>query len=84
LGNLSAALEPLVIESDQPSVAFNVFMHVSIDGETGALTMLATRSKAGDYLIVETKMYLIAGRTACSALQSNNYAFKPIENEVPM
>lgn len=81
-GNLCAALEPHGIEPDQIPVAFNVFMHVSIDGETGTLAVLPPKSKAGDFLIVEAKMDLVIGLTACSALQSNNYAFKPIEYEV--
>ena len=81
-GNLCAALEPHGIVPDQIPVAFNVFMHVSIDGETGALAVLPPKSRAGDYLIVEAKMDLVIGLTACSALQSNNYAFKPIEYEV--
>lgn len=82
LGNLSAALAPHGIEPDEIPVAFNVFMHVSIDGETGALAVLPPKSKAEDFMIIEAKMDLIVGLTACSALQSNNYAFKPIEYEV--
>lgn len=81
-GNLCAALAPYGIEGDEIPVAFNVFMNVSIDGETGALAVLPPKSKAQDYIIVEASMDLVVGLTACSALQSNNYAFKPIEYEV--
>ncbi len=78
-GNLCSALEPYGIEPDQIPVAFNVFMNVEINGETGALAVRPPRSKAGDYLVIEARMDLIVGLTACSALQSNNYAFKPID-----
>lgn len=81
-GNLCAALAPYGIEADEIPVAFNVFMNVSIDGATGALKVLPPKSKAQDYIIIEAKMNLVIGLTACSALQSNNYAFKPIEYEV--
>ncbi len=81
-GNLCSALEPYGIAPDQIPVAFNVFMNVEIDGETGALAVRPPRSKAGDYLVIEARMDLVIGLTACSALQSNNYAFKPIEYEV--
>ena len=81
-GNLCAALEPHGIAPDQIPVAFNVFMNVSIDGETGALEVLPPKSKAQDFIIIEAKIDLLIGLTACSALQSNNYAFKPIEYEV--
>jgi len=32
--------------------------------------------------VFEAEMDLIVGMTACSALQSNNYAFKPIHYEI--
>lgn len=77
-GNLAAALEPHGIGPDQIPIAFNVFMHVSIDGESGELKVLPPKSRAGDHILFEAEMDLIIGLTACSALQSNNYAFKPI------
>jgi uncharacterized protein YcgI (DUF1989 family) len=39
-------------------------------------------SKAGDHILFEAQMDLIVALTACSALQSNNYAFKPIHYAV--
>jgi len=51
---------------------------VTIDGVTGKLAVLPPKSKAGDFLIIEAKMDLIIGMTACSAEMSNNYSFKPI------
>lgn len=77
-GNLSKALEPYGITPDDIPVSFNVFMNVSVDGGNGKLTVLPPKSKAGDYIIIEARMDLIVGLTACSAEMSNNYAFKPI------
>ena len=80
-GNLAAALAPYGIGPDQIPTAFNVFMNVTIDGE-GALKVEPPRSRAGDYVLFEADQDLIVGLTACSALQSNNYAFKPIHYEI--
>ncbi|ODA67989.1 hypothetical protein A7A08_01158 [Methyloligella halotolerans] len=81
-GNLAEALAPFGIQADQIPVAFNIFMNVQIDGETGAFTVEAPKSRAGDKIVVEAQMDLIVGLTACSALQSNNYAFKPIHYSI--
>jgi uncharacterized protein YcgI (DUF1989 family) len=81
-GNLEEALAPFGIASDQIPTAFNVFMNVPIDSASGALTVEPPLSKAGDYIIFEAVEDLIIGMTACSALQSNNYAFKPIHYEI--
>ncbi len=81
-GNLSEALGPFGIAPDQIPVTFNIFMNVDINGETGQITVRPPRSKAGDHVDFIAKMDLIVGLTACSAEQSNNYSFKPIEYEV--
>ncbi|WP_019947009.1 DUF1989 domain-containing protein [Hymenobacter aerophilus] len=81
-GNLSEALAPYGITPDQIPICFNVFMHVTVDGDTGRVDVLPPKSRAGDYVIIEAKMDLIVGMTACSAEMSNNYAFKPIVYEV--
>jgi uncharacterized protein YcgI (DUF1989 family) len=77
-GNLAEALEPYGIGPDQIPTAFNVFMNVLIEAQTGALTVAPPLSKAGDHILFEAEQDLIVALTACSALQSNNYAFKPI------
>lgn len=77
-GNLVEALEPFGILKDMIPVAFNCFMNVPVDGETGELKVLPPLSRAGDFIKFEAKMDLIIGLTACSALQSNNGSFKPI------
>lgn len=81
-GNLVEALAPYGIGPDQIPTAFNVFMNVPVDGATGVLTVEPPLSKAGDFTVFEACMDLIIGMTACSALQSNNHAFKPIHYEI--
>ncbi len=78
LGNLIAALAPYGITEDHIPICFNIFMNVDVNGQTGAIAVLPPKSKAGDYVVLEAKMDLIIGMTACSAEMSNNYAFKPI------
>jgi uncharacterized protein YcgI (DUF1989 family) len=77
-GNLVEALAPFGIQPDQIPVCFNIFMHVDVDGTTGRIDVLPPLSRAGDHVCIEANMDLIIGMTACSALKSNNYAFKPI------
>ncbi len=81
-GNLAEALSPFGIIPDQIPTAFNVFMNVSIDAATGVLRVEPPLSKPGDYIVLKAKMDLVIGLTACSAEQSNNYAFKPIHYEI--
>jgi uncharacterized protein len=78
-GNLAAALEPFGILPDQIPVAFNCFMHVAINGQTGVISVQPPLSVAGDHIVFRAEMDLIIGLTACSAPQSNNGSFKPIE-----
>lgn len=81
-GNLAAALAPYGIGADRIPVAFNVFMNVTVDAGTGALKVLAPLSGAGDRVVFRAEEDLVIGLTACSALQSNNFAFKPIDYEI--
>ena len=81
-GNLEAALKEFGITGDEIPTAFNVFMNVVVNGETGELKVDPPKSKAGDYIIVKAEMDLIIGLTACSAEQSNNYSFKPIHYQI--
>jgi uncharacterized protein YcgI (DUF1989 family) len=77
-GNLSAALKEHGITPDAIPISFNIFMHVAIEGETGRVSVLPPKSKAGDHIVLEARMDLLVGLTACSAEMSNNYSFKPI------
>lgn len=81
-GNLCEALAAYGIEPDDIPITFNVFMHVTVNGETGKVDVKPPKSKAGDFIIIEAEMDLIVGLTACSAEMSNNYSFKPIGYEV--
>lgn len=78
-GNLAEALAPYDIGVDRIPIAFNVFMHVAIDATTGAFRVLAPLSKAGDFVRLRAEMPLVVAITACSAGQSNNFCFKPID-----
>jgi uncharacterized protein YcgI (DUF1989 family) len=81
-GNLAAALEPHGVTPDMIPTAFNCFMNVPVDGETGEIKVLPPLSKPGDRIVFEARMDLVIGLTACSALQSNGGSFKPIAWEV--
>ena len=81
-GNLAEALAPYGIGPDRIPVAFNVFMNVTVDATTGALTVEPPLSRAGDRITFVAECDLVIGLTACSALQSNNGRFKPIRYAV--
>ncbi len=81
-GNLAAALAPWGIAPDAIPTAFNCFMNVVVDGQTGALSVDPPTCRAGDHIAFVARMDLIIGLTACSALQSNGGSFKPIEYEI--
>lgn len=81
-GNLAAALEPWGIAPDDIPTAFNCFMNVPVNGETGEFSVEPPVSKAGDRIVFEAKEDLIIGLTACSALQSNGGSFKPIRYRI--
>lgn len=78
-GNLERALAPFGIQGDSIPIAFNIFMHVAIDGQSGEIKVLPPKSKAGQCIVFEAMSDLIIGLTACSAGQSNNFSFKPID-----
>jgi hypothetical protein len=81
-GNLAAALEPFGVEPDMIPVAFNCFMNVPVNGQTGAFTVEPPLSRAGDHIAFRAEMDLVIGLTACSALQSNGGSFKPIQYRI--
>jgi uncharacterized protein YcgI (DUF1989 family) len=81
-GNLAAALAPYGIEEDAIPVAFNCFMNVPVDGQTGRFKVLPPLSKAGDTIRFRAAMDLIIGLTACSAPASNGGSFKPIDWQI--
>ena len=81
-GNLEAALKPYGITADDIPTAFNVFMNVAYDPETGACTVGPPKSRAGDRLVLRAEMDLVIGLTACSADGSNNGNCTPIDYEI--
>jgi len=81
-GNLAAALAPWGVTPDMIPTAFNVFMNVRVDGDSGALRVDPPLSRAGDSTTFAAEMDLVVGLTACSAGQSNNFRYKPIHYEV--
>jgi len=78
-GNLAGALAPWGIGRDRIPVAFNVFMHVAFDPDSGAVSVLPPRSRPGDFIRLRAEMPLVVALTACSAGQSNNFRYKPID-----
>lgn len=81
-GNLAAALRPYDVTEDMIPVAFNCFMNVPVDGDTGKLEVLPPTSVAGDRIVFEARMDLVIGLTACSAPASNGGSFKPIHYRI--
>lgn len=79
--NLHTNLSQFGVQPDDIPTAFNIFMNVQFSAD-GTLSVDPPKSKAGDYVLFEAKMDLIVGLTACSAEQSNNYSFKPIQYEI--
>ncbi|MCE7032907.1 urea carboxylase-associated family protein [Lysobacter sp. GX 14042] len=81
-GNLATALAPYGITTDRVPVAFNIFMNVAVDGQTGAIAVLPPLSRPGDFIRLRAEMPLVVAMTACSAGQSNNFSYKPIDFRV--
>lgn len=72
---------PICIRPQQISTTFNIFMNVAVDAD-GAVRVLPPTSRPGDCIELRAEMDLVCGLTACSAEQSNNGAFKPIDYSV--
>ena len=81
-GNLAAALEPFGVSPDDIPVAFNCFMNVPVNGDTGTFTVEPPLSQAGDSIVFEADQDLVIGLTACSAPLSNGGSFKPIDYRI--
>lgn len=81
-GNLERALAPFCIPGDRIPIAFNVFMHVDVDGESGKIRVLPPKSRPGQRIVFRAEQDLVIAMTACSAGQSNNFRYKPIDFEV--
>lgn len=82
MGNLVEALAPYGVEEHQIPTAFNLFMNVPVDGESGKVRVLPPVSKAGDSITLRALIDLVIGLTACSAYDSNGGSFKPIHYRI--
>ncbi|MFA7542265.1 MAG: urea carboxylase-associated family protein [Lysobacterales bacterium] len=78
-GSLAAALAPWDIGVDRIPVAFNIFMHVTVDADSGHIAVRPPLSKPGDHIRLRAQMPMLVALTACSAGQSNNFSYKPID-----
>ncbi|RYG38657.1 MAG: urea carboxylase-associated family protein [Burkholderiales bacterium] len=81
-GNLERALASYGISPDRIPIAFNVFMNVAVDPQTGEIKVLPPLSQPGDRIVFRAEMDLVLAMTACSAGQSNNFRYKPIQFEI--
>jgi uncharacterized protein YcgI (DUF1989 family)/catechol 2,3-dioxygenase-like lactoylglutathione lyase family enzyme len=78
-GNLAKNLAAFGIGPDQIPTTLNLFMNVVPDADTGELTIGTPHSGPGDSISLRAQRDLIIGLTACSAENSNNGTFKPID-----
>lgn len=76
--NLCVAFASHGIRPEEISTTFNIFMNVVVDPD-GTVRVLPPLSRPGDFIELRAEMDMVCGLTACSAEQSNNGAFKPID-----
>lgn len=79
--NLYTAFDEFGIAPSQISTTFNVFMNVAVTPD-GLVRVQVPKSKPGDYIELRAKMDMICALTSCSAENSNNGSFKPIDYEI--
>lgn len=78
LENLVTALSPHRVADRDIVSTLNIFMNVAI-AHDGRLEVLPPKSRPGAQLVLRAEIPLVVGVTACSAEQSNNGRFKPID-----
>lgn len=81
-GNLAEALAPYGIGEEAIPTAFNVFMNVPVEPESGRIAVLPPTTERGDRIRLRALMPLVIGLTACSAYASNGGTFKPIDYRI--
>ena len=79
--NLYRSFAEFGITPDQIGTTFNVFMNVGVDAQ-GTVTVEVPRSKPGDHVELLAEMDMVCALTSCSAENSNNGSFKPIDYEI--
>ena len=78
LANLAACYRPHELDEDGMPTPFNVFMRVDVDPCTGALTIRAPSSQAGDHVDLRAEQDLVVAVTACAAEHTNQGRLKPV------
>ncbi len=81
LENLVTALGSHGVDERDIASTLNVFMNVTVAVD-GTVAVLPPLSAPGARTVLRAEVPLVAGVTACSAEQSNNGRFKPIDIEV--
>ncbi len=79
--NLYTAFAPYGIKPEQISTTFNIFMNVRVNSQ-GVVSVESPKSKPGQFVELRAEMDLLCALTSCSAEQSNNGSFKPIDFEI--
>ena len=79
--NLQRAFGGFGIDGRRIGTTFNIFMNVAVAPD-GSVTVGVPSSKAGDYIDLVAEMDMVVALTACSAENSNNGTFKPIDYRV--
>ncbi len=79
LTNLAMNPASFEVGMDAIPTTLNLSMNVRRNAETGELTIGVPPSRAGDQITLRAERDLIVGLTACSAENSNNGTFKPID-----
>jgi uncharacterized protein YcgI (DUF1989 family) len=79
--NLAASLGAYGVVPNEIPTTFNLFMNVEMS-QSGRLTILPPRSRAGDFIELMAETDLLVGLTACSAELSNNGRLKPIDYRI--
>jgi uncharacterized protein YcgI (DUF1989 family) len=79
--NLYTAFREFGIAPSQIGTTFNVFMNVTV-AQDGSVRVEAPKSRPGDYIELHAEMDMVCALTSCSAENSNNGSFKPIDYEI--
>ena len=79
--NLYTSLARFGVKPEQIGTTFNIFMKVDVDLD-GQVRVDVPKSRPGDCVELLAEMDLICALTSCSAEQSNNGTFKPIDYEI--
>lgn len=82
LKNLYIHLAPYDIYVQDIPTAFNIFMNVEV--KNYAIKVLPPITNPGDYITFKANMDLLIGLTTCSAKDSNNNKFSPIQYQIFM